>query len=191
MFAQNSVTLLRLDAICQMLEMEISDLVQQANSDVVQHISELSDADEKALRRRTHDTIAKVSDDIGRRYTFNTAIAAVMELANALSRFQPQGAQGRAVMQEGLETMVLLLAPIVPHITHVLWQALGHDGAVIDVTWPRPDESARRSDSQQLVVQVNGNCAAGSRWRLVRIGRQWRRPPWRRAMCSVSLRKKR
>ena len=114
------------------------------------------DTEEKVLRRSTHDTIAKVSDDIGRRYTFNTAIAAVMELANALSRFRPQGDQGRAVMQEGLETLVLLLAPIVPHITHVLWHALGHREAVIDAPWPRPDESARRSDSQELVVQVNG-----------------------------------
>ncbi len=113
-------------------------------------------AEEKELRRRVHETIAKVSDDIGRRYTFNTAIAAVMELTNVLSRFRVDSGQGRAVMQEGLETMVLLLAPIVPHITHVLWQALGHRGAVIDAPWPKVDENALQRDSQQLVVQVNG-----------------------------------
>ncbi len=113
-------------------------------------------AQEKELRRRVHETIAKVSDDIGRRYTFNTAIAAVMELTNALSRFRTESGQGRAVMHEALETMVLLLAPIVPHITHVLWQALGHRGAVIDAPWPKVDERALQCDSQQLVVQVNG-----------------------------------
>lgn len=113
-------------------------------------------AEEKELRRRVHETIAKVSDDIGRRYTFNTAIAAVMELTNALSRFRTESGQGRAVMHEALETMVLLLAPIVPHITHVLWQALGHRGAVIDAPWPKVDERALQCDSQQLVVQVNG-----------------------------------
>ncbi len=114
------------------------------------------DTRERELRRQVHETIAKVSDDIGRRYTFNTAIAAVMELTNALSRFQPGTGQGRAVMQEGLETVVLLLAPIVPHITHVLWQLLGHEQAVVDAPWPQVDEEARRRDSQQLVVQVNG-----------------------------------
>ncbi len=111
---------------------------------------------EKELRRQVHETIAKVSDDIGRRYTFNTAIAAVMELTNALSRFQAGSGQGRAVMQEGLEAIVLLLAPIVPHVTHVLWQSLGHESAVIDARWPEVDESALRCDSQLLVVQVNG-----------------------------------
>ncbi len=112
--------------------------------------------EERELRRRVHETIAKVSDDMGRRYTFNTAIAAVMELANALSRFQARTPQGRAVVQEGLESMVLLLSPIVPHITHVLWRALGHERAVIDEPWPTVDESALQSDSVTLVVQVNG-----------------------------------
>ena len=111
---------------------------------------------EKALRRRVHDTIAKVSDDMGRRYTFNTAIAAVMELANAVSRFEAATPQGRAVVREALESMVLLLSPIVPHITHALWRALGHERAVVDEPWPTVDRDALRTDTVTLVVQVNG-----------------------------------
>ena len=112
--------------------------------------------EEKELRRRVHDTIAKVSDDMGRRNTFNTAIAAVMELGNAVSRFEATTPQGRAVIQEALESMVLLLSPIVPHITHVLWRVLGHERAVIDESWPTADQGALQSDSVTLVVQVNG-----------------------------------
>ncbi|MCW9025524.1 MAG: leucine--tRNA ligase, partial [Gammaproteobacteria bacterium] len=88
--------------------------------------------EQKALRHQVHTTIAKISDDIGRRYTFNTAIAAVMELINALYKFEDTSEQGNAVMQEALESCVLLLSPIVPHITHSLWQALGHDSVLID-----------------------------------------------------------
>ncbi len=117
-------------------------------------------AAQKALRRQTHDTIAKVSDDIGRRYTFNTAIAAVMELINALSRFEDDSPQGRAVMHEACETVVLLLSPIVPHICHELWKALGHQDAVVDAAWPQADPAARVQDEVQLVVQVNGKVRA-------------------------------
>jgi leucyl-tRNA synthetase len=114
------------------------------------------DDDQKALRRKTHETIRKASDDIGRRYTFNTAIAAVMELSNALGRFEDTSAAGRAVRQEALEAIVLILAPIVPHVTHRLWQALGHESPVVDAAWPQVDESALDRDSVELVVQVNG-----------------------------------
>jgi leucyl-tRNA synthetase len=112
--------------------------------------------EQQALRRQTHETIAKVTDDLGRRYTFNTAIAAVMELINALGRATDASPQGRALMQEGLETAVLLLAPIVPHVTHVLWHALGHAEPLVDAPWPRPDQSALARDAVELVVQVNG-----------------------------------
>jgi leucyl-tRNA synthetase len=111
---------------------------------------------QKALRQSVHATLAKVSDDIGRRYTFNTAIAANMELMNDLGRFDDSSAQGRAVMQEALETVVLMLSPIVPHITHTLWHALGHQQAIIDCRWPEVDDSALVQESIQLVVQVNG-----------------------------------
>ena len=111
---------------------------------------------QKALRQSVHATLAKVSDDIGRRYTFNTAIAANMELMNELGRFADNSAQGRAVMQEALEAVVLMLSPIVPHITHTLWYALGHQQAIIESSWPAVDAAALVQDSMELVVQVNG-----------------------------------
>ncbi len=114
----------------------------------------------KALRRKTHETIQKVSDDISRRLTFNTAIAAVMELSNEISRFEPRNDQDRAVMHEALQSSVLLLSPIVPHIAHTLWQALGNADAVIDAGWPDYDDGALVKDSIELVVQVNGKVRA-------------------------------
>ncbi len=114
------------------------------------------DDGQRDLRRKTHQTIAKVSDDIGRRYTFNTAIAAAMELLNAVNRFADSTTQGRAVKGEALEAVVLLLSPIVPHICHVLWHVLGHETALVDVRWPAFDESALQQDMIEIVVQVNG-----------------------------------
>jgi len=110
----------------------------------------------KDLRRQVHETIAKVTDDIARRYKFNTAIAAVMELINGLSRNGEDSEMGRAVMQEGLEAAVLLLAPIVPHCTETLWRALGREESLVDARWPEPDSAALVRDEISLVVQVNG-----------------------------------
>ncbi|WP_273150613.1 leucine--tRNA ligase [Methylophaga thiooxydans] len=108
------------------------------------------------LRRQTHQTLTKVSDDIGRRHTFNTAIAAVMELMNAITKNADDSPQGRAVMQESLELVVLMLSPITPHICHQLWQTLGHQEAVIEATWPNVDEAALKQDKIELMIQVNG-----------------------------------
>ncbi|WP_043532451.1 leucine--tRNA ligase [Litchfieldella xinjiangensis] len=116
--------------------------------------------EQKALRRKTHETIAKASDDIGRRTTFNTAIAAVMELSNALGKFEDTSPQGLAVAREAIEACILLLAPITPHVCHALWRALGHDAPVIDASWPKVDESALTKDTIELVVQVNGKLRA-------------------------------
>jgi len=113
-------------------------------------------AAQKDLRRKTHQTIAKFGDDVGRRLQFNTAIAAAMELVNALQKFDGSAPQDRAVRHEALTALVACLAPITPHITHVLWNALGHDGAVIDARWPEADAAALASDALKLVVQVNG-----------------------------------
>jgi leucyl-tRNA synthetase len=118
-------------------------------------VAALNDA-QRAVRRAVHEAIAKVSDDYARRRTFNTAIASVMELVNTLYKFDDASPQDRAVMQEALDSVVLMLAPIVPHVTHALWQALGHDGAVVDASWPALDESALARDSIELVLQVNG-----------------------------------
>ncbi len=115
---------------------------------------------QKEVRRMLHQTIHKVGDDIGRRMTFNTAIAAVMELTNHLSKFEDDSEQGRALMQEALEAVTLLLSPMVPHLSHQLWHALGCEGAVIDQQWPRFDESALVQQSQTMVVQVNGKLRA-------------------------------
>jgi leucyl-tRNA synthetase len=119
------------------------------------------DAGQKALRRQLHETIQKVSDDFGRRHAFNTAIAALMELLNALGKFTDQSEQGRAVRHEALETMVLLLNPVVPHVSHALWQALGHAQAVLDdQPWPKVDPAALVRDTLTLAVQVNGKLRA-------------------------------
>ncbi|WP_417535357.1 leucine--tRNA ligase [Methylophaga sp.] len=119
---------------------------------------ELSDLPEalQALRRQTHQTLAKVTDDIGRRHTFNTAIAAVMELMNSLTKLNDDSEQARAVMQEALEMVVLMLSPITPHICHHLWQTLGHEKAILNVSWPLVDETALKQDKIDLMVQVNG-----------------------------------
>ena len=108
------------------------------------------------VRRKIHRTIVKVNDDIGRRYTFNTAIAAVMELLNVLIRMSDQSGNARAVRREGLEVIALLLSPIIPHITDAIWRAIGKEEALIDAAWPRADATALIEEECQLVVQVNG-----------------------------------
>ncbi|SEI41208.1 leucyl-tRNA synthetase [Allopseudospirillum japonicum] len=115
---------------------------------------------QKELRLKTHETIAKVTDDIGRRTTFNTAIAAVMELCNALNKYTDASAQGLAVAREAVEAVVRLLAPVTPHICHQLWQDLGHTQALIDAPWPQVDQAALVKASLELVVQVNGKLRA-------------------------------
>jgi leucyl-tRNA synthetase len=113
-------------------------------------------ADARELRRLAHRTLEKVTGDIGRRRVFNTAIAAVMELLNAVAKLEGMDEGARAVRQEALEIAVLCLAPIVPHITHVLWHELGHERVLIDEPWPSPDPAALAQDSVELIVQVNG-----------------------------------
>ncbi|MEQ9394806.1 leucine--tRNA ligase [Haliea sp.] len=119
----------------------------------------LDDA-QRQLRRKTHETIAKVSDDYGRRQTFNTAIAAIMELCNDIVRLDQDAAQGRAVVREALRAVVLMLSPIVPHICHHLWPLLGGEGELLDTPWPAVDESALVRDSIDMAVQVNGKVRA-------------------------------
>ena len=112
--------------------------------------------EQEELLRKTHQTIAKISDDIGRRYTFNTAVAASMELLNAVNRFKDNSETGRRVTQDALEAVVLMLSPMVPHICHELWSVLGHKTALIDVPWPQADEKLMQSDVVKIVIQVNG-----------------------------------
>ncbi len=112
------------------------------------------------VRRKVHETIVKVGDDFGRRYTFNTAIAAVMECANALGRFKPDGGNELAVAHEGFEALVRLIAPVTPHIGQALWQSLGHEDSILDAGWPTVDESALVQQQVTIVVQVNGKVRA-------------------------------
>ena len=132
----------------------VQDHVAQGTAPALD-IDALSD-ELKDLRRQTHQALTKVTDDLGRRHTFNTAIAAIMELMNALAKLKDDSEQASAVVQEVLEVTVLMLAPITPHISHNLWQALGHDEAVVNVLWPEIDESALVQDKIELMVQVNG-----------------------------------
>lgn len=115
---------------------------------------------QRDIRRKLHETIAKVGDDIGRRYTFNTAIAAVMELCNTLSKFEDTSPGGRAVTRESLLAVVQMLAPIVPHISHALWADLDGGGDLLDALWPEHDPSALERDTIEIVVQVNGKVRA-------------------------------
>ncbi len=114
------------------------------------------DDDQHAMRRKLHETVAKVGDDFERRLTFNTAIAANMELLNAVTRFDDETATGRAIRQEVFDHMILMLAPIIPHICHRLWHDLGHAGGLIDAAWPEADPAALEQDTIEMVIQVNG-----------------------------------
>ena len=118
------------------------------------------DDKQKAARRKTHETIQKVSDDISRRNAFNTAIAAIMELMNTLQKLDKSNEQTRAVLKEALIAITKMLAPIAPHMCHVLWKELGNSDLVLDAPWPVVDEAALVRDSIQIVVQVNGKVRA-------------------------------
>jgi leucyl-tRNA synthetase len=116
----------------------------------------------QTLRRKTHQTLAKVTDDYGRRMTFNTAIAAIMELLNDVTRFtvQDEATTEQWALREALEHMVLMLQPVAPHIAQQLWEALGHVELIVNARWPQVDESALQSDRLTYVVQVNGKVRA-------------------------------
>ncbi len=137
-------------------------LWRQAYLHISQNLTNLSldknslTADEKNLRRQLHQTLEKVSDDLGRRYTFNTAIAANMELLNHLTKFKGQSTNANAIRQEVLEGISLMLSPIVPHICRQLWLDLGHESDVVSESFPDIDNTAMTQDSMTIIVQVNG-----------------------------------
>ena len=118
-------------------------------------LSKLDD-DQKALRRKAHETLAKADVDLGRRLAFNTVVSGVMELSNETGRLADDSAAGRAVRHEALRIATVVLSPIAPHLCHELWQLLGEEGALIDARWPEVDERALARDSVEIVVQVNG-----------------------------------
>ena len=133
----------------------------KTHQDSIKDISGISsnekfNGNQNKLRRKTHQTISKVTDDIGRRYTFNTAIAAVMELVNEVSAFNVDDELDRQVIKEAIESILLLLSPIVPHICHQLWLDINHDQPIIDARLPKFDSSLLKSETSLIVVQVNG-----------------------------------
>lgn len=135
-----------------------SEYVAQDNSEALD-VSKLT-SEQKVLRREVHKTIAKVTDDIGRRQMFNTAVAAVMELMNHLQKAPQTTGQDRAIIGEALTAVVRLLYPIIPHVSFTLWNELGNTNSIEDSQWPVVDESALVEDSKLIVVQVNGKVRA-------------------------------
>ena len=126
---------------------------------MVDAAGEAPDAELRDLRRQIHRTIKKVSDDIDGRFHFNTAIAAIMELFNALSAAAQEPAKraaGAAILREGLESIMLLLAPFVPHVASELWEQSGHSERLDQVPWPSYSEAALEEEQLLIVVQVNG-----------------------------------
>ena len=135
-------------------------LVQSRRDDLLNaeeiHSQDYLNEKQAILRKKTHQTIAKVSDDIGRRYTFNTAIAAVMELVNDLNVFQIEDETDQKVAKEAITSILLLLSPIVPHICNRLWLDLGFDQPIIDEVWPKHNPHLMMADTLEIIVQVNG-----------------------------------
>lgn len=111
---------------------------------------------QKAIRRQLHLALKKAKDDYGRRYTFNTVIAANMELVNSLSKFTDDSDNGQAIKQEVLESILLMLSPITPHVCQQLWLELGHESDIVSASWPEVDASALEQDSIKIMIQVNG-----------------------------------
>jgi len=112
--------------------------------------------EQQDIRYKTHYTIKKVTDDIGRRYKFNTAIAAIMELLNIINKYKDNSNEGRIVIQEALESIIQLLSPITPHVCHTLWMKLDHKQPLIYSMWPKIEESVLQKNDVEIIIQVNG-----------------------------------
>ncbi|HAE04836.1 MAG TPA: leucine--tRNA ligase [Gammaproteobacteria bacterium] len=139
----------------------VSNFISEAQSHTVAslNIDTLTKA-QKDIRQKTHQTLSKITDDMSRRHSFNTAIAALMELSNALAKFTATDEQSMAVRRESIDITIKSLSPITPHICHYLWNALGNEAAIINEAWPKVDETALVQDEVQIVVQVNGKLRA-------------------------------
>ena len=139
----------------------VNEFVLKSKNQAIESLEpKLLNKEQKEMRKKTHMTLNKVGDDIGRRYSFNTAIAALMELNNSLSRFTDTTIQGIAVKKETIEIMLKALNPITPHLCHHLWLKIGNTEAMVDILWPEIDVEALTQEEVQLVVQVNGKLRA-------------------------------
>jgi len=116
--------------------------------------------DNAALFRKTHQSIKKVTEDIERRFQFNTAIAAMMELYNEISAFKASSDEDYTVMRFALKNLLLMLSPFAPHVAEELWSAIGEEPSIFEQPWPEWDEDAAKEEEVELVVQINGKVRA-------------------------------
>ncbi|MEO1890807.1 MAG: leucine--tRNA ligase [Candidatus Thioglobus sp.] len=139
----------------------VSNFISEAQSHAIANLNiDTLNKAQKDIRQKTHQTLSKITDDMSRRHSFNTAIAALMELSNALAKFTATDEQSMAVRKESIDIILKSLSPITPHICHYLWRALGNETAIINETWPSVDETALVQDEVQIIVQVNGKLRA-------------------------------
>ena len=137
----------------------VSNFIEDTKNHPIGKLDKLNKIQQE-IRQKTHQTLAKITDDMARRHSFNTAIAALMELCNALAKFTESNANAMAIKQESIDIILKALSPIAPHLAHHLWQALGHTTAIINQPWPSVDKSALAQDEVQIIVQVNGKLRA-------------------------------
>ena len=131
----------------------VDELSEVAKSDT--NMGELTKED-KAMRYTIHATLKKVTEDLSEKFGFNTAISALMELINEMYKYKELDNRNNAIIKEGIETIVTILAPFTPHIGEELWTMIGKEGSVFDISWPKYDETALVKDEVEVVVQVNG-----------------------------------
>ena len=120
-----------------------------------QELNELSKED-KAMRFTIHSTLKKVTEDLSEKFGFNTAISALMELINEMYKYKELENKNNYVIKEGIETIITILSPFAPHIGEELWQMIGKEGSIFDISWPKYDETALVKDETEVVVQING-----------------------------------
>ena len=116
--------------------------------------------EDKAMRLVIHSTLKKVTADLSEKFGFNTAIAALMELINEMYKYKELDTRNDGIIKEGIETIVTILAPFTPHVGEELWQMIGKEGSIFDISWPEFDESALVKDEVEVVVQINGKVRA-------------------------------
>jgi len=112
--------------------------------------------EDKAMRFTINATLKKVTEDLNEKFGFNTAISALMELINEMYKYKELDSRNEAVIKEGIETIVTIIAPFAPHIGEELWAMIGKSGSIFDIAWPKYDEAALVKDEVEVVVQING-----------------------------------
>jgi leucyl-tRNA synthetase len=139
----------------------VNSFISDANGADFSHIDLTGlNTEQKEIRNKVYTTLEKVSDDLDRRHSFNTAIAALMELTYSLVRFDKTDANSLSIKYEAINILLKMLSPITPHICHHLFKELGNTEAIVDTFWPKVDKRALVKDEIEVVVQVNGKLRA-------------------------------